>query len=716
MEEEKKIIEPVEETPAEETPKEEKPIEEPKVEEAIKPSIELFKYNKDFGCLFYEKDKSWEDADPYLDEELLVVCDGSGGAGGFKHDVDRHQIDSFKEIKELVLPEDKEGITDEYLKELFAPIYENPKEVRTSAFWASRIVIPRFVYYWKKEGHDIEKARAFVIQGMEKVAKELHLVKSEQSDKGLLPTTFVAISIEKEEKDKISFDVYWAGDSRAYYFNPNGMRLLSKDNEDASGSITNLFVIKEGMNPKIFSKHYELPKPCALLVCSDGLFDICNNIQFEGNFLALIEDKNINSLQEFSEALAAWYRPRKSDDCTLSMKVFGYGSFREMKYAYKDRCEFVFDLFKKHYIYQDALAIRKDKSVYDNNFRRLVVRTGDKFDDISSSICNALNNNINDPLNNEDIKNKVLKAYQDELKEQEEQKKLVILEAVDLVKKFFFKNYQTTDFYTVFDEEKVDKSFYSRINSLLEEQRKINEIKAKQKRLDAMMRNDKDKKGEFITMIQQLNYKANKIRKLLYIAFHCDKGEIPMSVKLNHRIKDADLDKLLDVVNAYDPDPEFKEKFLILFVEFKDLKNYLENTKMVDLSSGNKKEEILQLLNDFFAQDEMVIYESIKKDAPVEGLGELFAKITLLEQEGDLPSGMAKKFKMIFGNEEGYEYIVLTRLEAENNKSVIDQFYNSYLLDQTIKYHKVLSLKDAEFEAFYKQYEEFNAKFDELLK
>ena len=186
----------------------------------------------------------------------------------------------------------------------------------------------------------------------------------------------------------------------------------------------------------------------------------------------------------------------------------------------------------------------------------------------------------------------------------------MISEIEELVKKFIFKNYQTVDFYTIFDQEKIDKQFIARINSLLEEQRKINEIKAKQKRLDAMMRNDKEKKGEFISMIQQLNYKANKIRKLLYTAFHCDKGEIPMSVKLNIRIKDADLDKLLDVVNAYDPDPEFKEKFLVLFVEYKDLKNYLENTKMADLSSGKKKEEIIQLLNDFFAQEEKVIYDA----------------------------------------------------------------------------------------------------------
>ena len=714
MEEEKKVIEPVEETLAEEAPVEESKTLEAK--EPVKPSIELFKYNKEFGCLFYEKDKSWEDADPYLDETLLVVCDGSGGAGGFKHDVDHHKIDSFKEIKELVLPEDEEGFMDEYLKKLFAPIYEKPKDVRTSAFWASRIVIPRFVYYWKKEGHDINKAKDFILKGMEKVAKELHLVKSEQSDKGLLPTTFVAISIEKEEKDKISFDVYWAGDSRAYYFNPNGMRVLSVDNEDESGSITNLFVIKEGMNPKIFSKHYEMAKPCALLVCSDGLFDICNNIQFEGNFLALIEDKNINSLQEFSEALAAWYKPRKSDDCTLAMKVFGYNSFRDMKYAYKDRCEYVFDLFKRHYVYQDALAIRKDKSVYDNNFRRLVVRTGDKFDDIATSICDALVNEKEDPFNNEDIKEKVLKAYQEELDEKNKERSGVISEIVELVKKFIFKNYQTVDFYTIFDQEKIDKQFIARINSLLEEQRKINEIKAKQKRLDAMMRNDKEKKGEFISMIQQLNYKANKIRKLLYTAFHCDKGEIPMSVKLNIRIKDADLDKLLDVVNAYDPDPEFKEKFLVLFVEYKDLKNYLENTKMVDLSSGKKKEEIIQLLNDFFAQDEKVIYDAILREAPVEGLGELFAKMTLLEQEDSAPVGMSKKFRALFGNEEGYEYIVLTRLEAGNNKSVIDQYYNTYLLDQTLKYHRVLYLKDVEFEKFFKEYEEFNAKFNELLK
>ena len=680
--------------------------------------LKLFDYNPENGCFFYEKDKSYEDAYPYIDENLLVVCDGSGGAGGYKHEVKKDKIDSFEKIKAIVLPEDKEGLMDDYLKTLFSPIYEQPEVTRTSAFWASRIVIPRFVYYWKAVEHDIEKAKEFIIEGMNNTAKSLHFLKSDKSDKGLLPTTFVAISLEKEDNKKVYFDVYWAGDSRAYYFSKEGMKMLSIDNEDASGSITNLFIFKDGFEIKVFKRHYELNKPCSLLVCSDGLFDICNNVAFEGNFLAVIEKEGVKNLQEFKDTLQAWYAPRKSDDCTLAMKLFGFKSFDEVKKYFKPRFDYVYDLFCKHHEYQNSLAIKEDSSLYESNFKRLVTRTSDKFNDISITLSSLIKDDKEDPVLSKDMVKKVKETSKKNVEKKKEDKDKLLNDIVSKTKEYCLANYQTLDLFTVFNKESIPHKYHKRLSELQSGQARIKEIKDKQRRLNAMMSVDKGgkgKKGEFIAMIQELARKVEHLRdNLLYKAF--ESKRIPMSVKLNKNIKDADLDKLLDVVNVYEPDPEFKEKFLRLFIEYKDLRDYLSHNQLSDNKPNDVSEGLKMFLEELFKLDNKSIYNMLLEESIVPEVNELRAKLTALNKGVVDVSDLSLVFKELYANQDGYETIVLSRLEAGDKKSVIDVYYNANLLDTTIKYHQVVNVKDAKFEEFYKEYKKFNDNTESLIK
>ena len=680
--------------------------------------LKLFDYNIETGCFFYEKDKSYEDAYPYIDENLLVVCDGSGGAGGYKHEVKKDKINSFEKIKDIVLPEDKEGLMDEYLKTLFSPIYEQPEVTRTSAFWASRIVIPRFVYYWKVIGHDIEKAKDFIIEGMNNTAKSLHFLQSDKSDKGLLPTTFVAISLEKEDDKKVYFDVYWAGDSRAYYLSKDGMKMLSIDNEDASGSITNLFIFKEGFETKIYSRHYELSKPCSLLVCSDGLFDICNNVSFEGNFLAVIERDDVTNLQEFKDVLQGWYAPRKSDDCTLAMKLFGFASFAEVKKVFKPRFDYVYSLFCKHHEYQNSLAIKEDSSLYESNFKRLVTRTSDKFDDIANTLSLFIKDEKEDPVLSKDMIKKVKDTSKKNVEKKKEDKDKLLNDIVSKTKEYCFANYQTLDIFTIFNKEAIPHKYHKKLVDIQSGQNRINEIKNKQRRLNAMMSVDKGgkgKKGEFVAMIQQLAHKVEHLRdNLLYKAFESKK--IPMSVKLNKNIKDSDLDRLLDVVNVYDPDPEFKEKFLKLFIEYKDLRDYLSHNQLSDNKPNDVTEGLKTFLEELFKLDNKTIYNMLLEDSIVPEVNDLRAKLTALNKGVVGVDDLSYVFKEIYGNQDGYETIVLSRLEAGEKKSAIDVYYNSNLLETTIKYHQVVNVKDAKFEEFYNEYKKFNENSESLIK
>lgn len=680
--------------------------------------LKLFDYDQQKGCFFYEKDKSYEDAYPYIDESLLVVCDGSGGAGGYKHEVEPKKINSLEKIKELVLPEDDTNFMDEYLKTLFEPIYNEPEVSRTSAFWASRIVIPRFVYYWKKMDHDIEKAKEFIIEGMQRVVDKLHFKQSDKSDKGLLPTTFVAISLEKEDDKKVYFDVYWAGDSRAYYLSKEGMKMLSIDNEDASGSITNLFIFKEGFEIKICHRHYELDKPCALLVCSDGLFDICSNVGFEGNFLAVIERSDVDDIQEFSDALALWYSTRKSDDCTLAFKLFGFNSFQEVKDEFKDRYAYVYDLFVKLHNYQNNLAIREDTSLYESNFKRLVTRTSDKFDDISNTLSSLILEKKEDPVIDKSMKDMMSKANKQQIENKQKEKKENVSKAISMTREYCLANYQTLDLFAFFNKERIPSKYLNKLDQLQGEGNRVKEIKDKQRRLNAMMstaNNGKGKKGEFVVMIQQLSHKVEHLRdNLLYKAF--DSKRIPMSVKLNKNIKDSDLERLLDVVNVYEPDPEFKEKFLRLFVEYKDLRSFLAHNQLQDSKPQELGEEYKAILADFFTIKDEALLDMMMESTPLEDVNALLAKIRGEDVPVDINEFFKQFFKETYNNKDGYETIVLSRLEAGDNKSAIDVYYNQNLLETTIKYHQVVNVKDPKFEEFLNEYKKFNDNAESLIK
>ena len=264
-----------EEKPVEEAPKEED-VEEEEVFEGSGLSFNSDYVNEKTSFKMYEKFSTHEDADPYIDENLLVVCDGTGGAGAFKHHIPSKYLDSLEKIKKLVLPEDTNGCLDKHLEVLFKPILESTEEIqnRTTAFFASRIVLPRFIYAMKLFPHEEkEKIVEFTADGLRRFAKKFDLRKDIPDNPGnaLLPTTLVAININKETETEVDFDVYCAGDSRAYVISKNGLQQLSKDDEEDE-SITNYFAVKE--NPIILnSRHYCLQKPCLLFVCSDGIFD-----------------------------------------------------------------------------------------------------------------------------------------------------------------------------------------------------------------------------------------------------------------------------------------------------------------------------------------------------------------------------------------------------------------------------------------------------------
>lgn len=230
---------------------------------------------------------------------------------------------------------------DKWLEKQFAPMIDRTPD--TSALWGSRIAISRFAFYMlanpktdlsRKE--DRAALTAFIYKGMQAVIDHYGLSAGSISGQSVLPTTLVGIRFHPEDDGQMLFETVWAGDSRAYAFIPGqGMKQLSVDDEDESGSICNLFSMGRSNAPFATDLHYvayRLPAKSAIFVCSDGVFDPyapIDNIGVEAMFLDALKDAD--SFESLGEAWHALYSPMQHDDTSVAFRAFGFDSFEEFK-------------------------------------------------------------------------------------------------------------------------------------------------------------------------------------------------------------------------------------------------------------------------------------------------------------------------------------------------------------------------------------------------
>lgn len=336
-----------------------------------------------------------EDANPYVGDELLVVADGLGGAGSTVHKIDKKKHKDFqKELKAAAFgdfDEEKcEGING-YIDELLAPMIDEKDD--TSALWASRIVIARFVYALLQDerfkGGDLsnEKTReeltAFLKSGLYKVAKEFQLEKGRYENQLVLPTTLAAVKY-KEGKKEVVAEVLWAGDSRCYALTGNGLIQLSKDDEDGSGAITNLFYVGD-KKTELHYKKYTLGKPCVLFAVSDGIFDPYepyDNFGVETTLLDMI--RQAVSVEELKEKLASYYDSIHADDATMAFVAFGVKGYSQLQKELQARTKIALDMRKKFYDLKDLLPLLEMDEEDVQGYVK--TRTADKFEPIVETL------------------------------------------------------------------------------------------------------------------------------------------------------------------------------------------------------------------------------------------------------------------------------------------------------------------------------------------
>lgn len=299
-----------------------------------------------------------EDAHPYAKDGILLVADGLGGRGGYPHKkADREIIDRDK-FYDLVFGDVFKGNVDEdfvnYVVNGFSEIFEMKdyyfeceRAIRTSGYFASRLVAAIALYEIKyvkifdreKLFDDIQnhqdtidrvlseyaKRLAKEIRDkLEKIAKKIGLeIETSVTGAYLLPTT-LQIALTKEEKNVVKSVFLWAGDSRAYMWNKDGLAQITDDHENGE-TMYNLVCLSRDF--KIETRYESFQKPCVLFVATDGCYKCScysSPLEMEMTFLNAFNDADTfeDAAKNFEEA---YDRIGRHDDSnSMALQSFGY--------------------------------------------------------------------------------------------------------------------------------------------------------------------------------------------------------------------------------------------------------------------------------------------------------------------------------------------------------------------------------------------------------
>ena len=308
-----------------------------------------------------------EDCYPYADGNLLIVADGLGGRGGFPH----------RKIKAEVLQREKFydifakgvfGETDDEFKnfvlESFSELFElrecyftDSTTMRTSGYFASRITTAVVLYECKynpnfDRASIFGKVRELSEEDRKKFLSELGTklaetvwnkntmiadnlgleLESKIVGTYLLPSTLVVAIAEDKEED-VEALYFWAGDSRGYVWDKNGLAQVTDDHEK-NEAMTNLVSITKPFGIEVAFKRFA--KPVVLFNATDGCYK-CPVFAspFDLECVLLNAITGTDNLVDTAQILRDTFKKigTHDDSNTMSLVTFGFEDFATLKNA-----------------------------------------------------------------------------------------------------------------------------------------------------------------------------------------------------------------------------------------------------------------------------------------------------------------------------------------------------------------------------------------------
>ena len=157
-----------------------------------------------------------------------------------------------------------------------------------------------------------------------------------------LPTTAAAALVIADER---GYDIcaLWAGDSRVYLLNEDGLAQLTVDDATVSDPMDNLYedgilrnVLSADRPPKLSRSTIRVKAPFLVFSATDGCFGYFSTpMEFEATLLETLQAASC--AQEWEQAVQERIGQVAGDDYTLSLAAYGFGSFPALKQAFRSQ-------------------------------------------------------------------------------------------------------------------------------------------------------------------------------------------------------------------------------------------------------------------------------------------------------------------------------------------------------------------------------------------
>ena len=194
-----------------------------------------------------------------------------------------------------------------------------------------------------------------------------------------LPTT-AAVALCSPGRSGIDVTLQWAGDSRIYLLDGEGLAQLTEDdlggldamqNLSADAPLTNAISLSRDFS--IHSARLTMGRPGLLFAATDGCYGYFSTpMEFEHLLLSTLQ--SAPNIRAWEQSLADAIGKAAGDDSSISGAAFSFGSFDNVKRQLARRCDVVY----RTYIYGLESCSREEKQQlwehYKPHYERLLCR------------------------------------------------------------------------------------------------------------------------------------------------------------------------------------------------------------------------------------------------------------------------------------------------------------------------------------------------------
>lgn len=189
------------------------------------------------------------------------------------------------------------------------------------------------------------------------------------------PTT-AAMVLAEPDGAEVAARCFWAGDSRCYSLDADGLHQLTLDDTDEPDALRNLsgdgvltnLICADG-SFALHEAQLRLTSPCLLFAATDGCFGyIRTPMLFEYVIIRTLVEAQ--SLRSWQQALDSVFAECAGDDYSLCLLAYGYDSFAALQRAFRARVETLEALYTA-----ETLDVEAAWAQYRTDYERWLFRT-----------------------------------------------------------------------------------------------------------------------------------------------------------------------------------------------------------------------------------------------------------------------------------------------------------------------------------------------------